>query len=270
MSDVLYALDPFDERLLCEEALEVGELLPDGMTLVVGPSGSVAGRLGRVVEQRVFEASFGEHSPKMMEQEYGAWESVSLFITLVDHDGVVGCFRMIWSSDLSRPTKVEVDLDLTDGRARRHHCRTTDAPVWEVSTCVVVPERRRSLAVAWLMGEMLGQVRLRYSAPLFSVIVVPFFRTLRAIGFDVTPLAGLGAAEYLGAMSQPAQLPLTPYSNLVTRGPFLPTARAVRQRIDEPAVALDLTGADPLIDLTVSQVPRFPSDVIIREAAEQR
>lgn len=235
-------MDEDAERSLCAEARDHGELLPDGTSLIVGTGGSLAGSLGRIAEQRVFDQAFGGHSAEVMAAEYRAWESVSLFVTIVDSEGPCAAYRLIWSPSAAQPTKVESDLDLAGGEARRRLGLQADQPVWEHATWVVEERARRSHSFAYLLGESAFQMRARYPAPALFVIAIPAFRTLRAMGFAVKPIPGTDAQSYLGAVSQPGFAPPIYDDSLTTSRIFADSVAAYRTRFDDRT--------DDLIDLT--------------------
>lgn len=246
--DDLYRLDDEELATLTAEALKTGERLPDGLVVLSGDADSIAGRLGRWLEQQVFAEAFGDHDPAYMSREYAQWESASLFALIVDEEGPVALQRAIWSPNSSRPTKTEFDLDLTDGSPRAFHCGDLNAPIWELATTAIRPAARGTLALAWVLGEIYAQMNRRYRAPFFAMITIPFYTSLRAMGFPIGPLMDLEPREYLNVVSQPAFMSQELEPTLVTSGRYAPVTDGFKSRSEKVNV-LDLV-SEELIDLT--------------------
>lgn len=213
--------------------------------LVSGGSGSIAGALGRLVEQQVFNEDFGEHSPDLMAAEYGPYEERAFFVTIVDADGPVAVDRTTWSPDISQPTKTEVDLERTRGELRRFHGVGLDEPVWDATTVAIMPRARQCREMlGWLVGEISAHCCLATGAPYLGIIRHEFFRVLQMWMPPTQPLGGQSALRYLEVWSQPTFAPAGAVLTM-TDGFFEIPTRAARSRLAAHNYRDDL-----VIDLT--------------------
>lgn len=200
--------------------------------MIVGGTRSLAGRLGRVLEQRIFDRETGPHPPESFIPEYAQFEERSEHVTIVDELGIVGTARNIYSPTIDEPTKLEVDLRLLDGELRAYHRleETYGSPaITELATMVVEPRGRHREVTGWLFGEVRVLQQLMFpGAPSCSMSLVPLYRALRMWGVTVDPLVGSGPVDYLGASSQPTffapgrqeQLQSSSHFRLVTEAYF--------------------------------------------------
>lgn len=200
------AIDEEVERVAL--ARRAGEVLDHQHRMVVGGSRSLAGQLGRLMEQRVFDVEWGGHDPAMMQREYGPYEDRSIHAVIVDDEGIVAAARSIWSPSPSLPTKIEADLGHGQGELRSHHRlleRYGSLAFSELATVAVRPDRRGGIATGWILGEMrYQQMCQRPGSPSCAMIAVPFYRMIRAWGHEIAPLGGTEPSDYLGVLSQPA------------------------------------------------------------------
>lgn len=244
---VRYAMSERDEAERVELACRVGERLDDDHWLIVGGSRSLAGQLGRVVEQRVFDAEWGGHSPEVMLEEYGPYDDRSIFVVIVTSERAVACGRTIWSPDASEPLKIEVDLGWSP-RLIRHRLKLTENHgsdgLWECATMAVMPEARMSRVIGWVIGEMRWQEMAHAGErPSLAVVASTFYRLMRHWGAEVELLfPDDDPIEYLGVASNPVVLGAGRHSQTRSRGAFTELTAGLRERIDRPL-------EKPLIDL---------------------
>ena len=203
-----YRMSPQAEDERTAVAWRAGERLDADHRMVVGGTRSLAGQLGRLMEQRTFDAEWGGHSPAMMAEEYGPYEEQSIHAVIVDPSGIVAAARTIWSPAPGLPTKIEADLGYLNGELRTHHRlaeRHGSLAFSELATVAVRPDCRGGISTGWILGEMRFQQMCQQAAsPSCAMIAVPFYRMIRAWGHEIEPLGGTEASEYLGVVSQPA------------------------------------------------------------------
>lgn len=203
----IYAMTPSDEAENVELARQAGERLDDEHTMVIGGTRSLAGRLGRVLEQRIFDRETGPHPPESFVPEYRDYEERSFHVTIVDRVGIAATARNIYSASLDEPTKLETDLGLLDGTIRAAHeleRKHGSLAITELATMVIEPRSRLSRVGGWLFGEIRRQQAMQFpGAPSCAMAAPALFRMLKVWGHDVTKLAGLESLEYLGMESQP-------------------------------------------------------------------
>lgn len=194
-----------DEQSAVALARRAGEQLDSDHSLLVGGSKSLAGALGRMLEQRVFDREYGGHSPEVMQAEYGPYDDRSLHVVILDGDGPVAAGRVIWASATDL-TKLETDLGLVHGELRSHHrCveRFGTSLQFEHAT-VVVEKRAFSRVTGWLLGELrYQQMCIDEHAPSCAMVDVRFARMLRSWGTEVERACGLEPFEYLEQTCEP-------------------------------------------------------------------
>ena len=236
-----------DEADRVRLAWRAGEELDTHHRLVVGGTRSLAGQLGRVMEQRIFDAEWGGHCAAMMAEEYGPYEAQSIHAVIVDQWGTVAAARSIWSPSPALPTKVEVDLGLQDGELRAHHCiaeRYGSVAFSELATVAVRPDCRGAVSTGWVLGEMrFQQMCQRAESPSCAMIAVPFYRMIRAWGHEITALGGIEPSEYLGVMSQPAFFEPGPQQQIRGSQVFGRLSEGWLSRVNRPLL-------QPLVDVT--------------------
>lgn len=217
--------------------------------MVVGGTKSLAGQLGRVLEQRIFDRETGPHPPESFIEEYAAFEDRSDHVTIVDRQGIVGTARNIYSPSIDEPTKLEVDLGLLDGEVRAFHDlerRYGSPALTELATMVVEPRSRASLVTGWLFGEVRALQELRFAgAPSCSMSLVQLYRAMRMWGVQIEPLAGLDVLPYLGTLSQPTFYAPGRQEQLLESSHFKDVATGFFNRLDRERSEqrIDLTEA---------------------------
>lgn|GEM_PF-2939827 len=232
---VSYKRSAQEVHRLTAEAWRTGEPLVSAtqgeFRLVVGGSESLGGALGRLVEQDVFDADFGEHPPARMAEEYGPYESEALFVTIVDQDGPVAVARSTWSPTIDQPTKTEVDLGLPLGQLRRMHGVAEHEPVWDATTLAIVPRARACREMlGWLFAELSARCCLSTGAPYMSIMRHEFFRVLSIWIPKIQPLGDLSPFRYLEVWSQPMFSPVGAIFSM-TGGFFDVLTNAARSRL---------------------------------------
>lgn len=246
-----YWMPKEDEDRAVELARRAGEQLDEEHWLIAGGSRSLAGRLGRVLEQRVFDDEWGGHTPSFMADEYGPYEERSVFVVILDRSGLAAAGRTIWSPDANSPSKLEADLGFADGTLRSSlNLRATHATegLWEVATLAVAPRARCGKVMAWMLGELRYQEgSLHAATPSVAVIARNFFRLLTAWGLPIEALAGLEPMEYLGVLSQPALISPGGSENLCRRAGFGALTEALLSRLHQ-------TAKPPILDLSDGHV----------------
>lgn len=215
--DYTYELTSADEAALVQSVVAEEPTHESGLWLVNGGPMSLAARLGRLVEQRVFDEAFSGHDPGMMTREYGPWEERSTFFVALTAERPVGVVRLVFMPDASQPSKVEHDLDLEPSLLRQYHGMEADDPLWEYSTFAVVKEMRRSRAMLAVFRAAQDYSKgILPGTPYIAAISFPIYESIRRLGVDVVPLIGLPPSTYMGAWSQPAFFPRQ--KNYVGRG----------------------------------------------------
>ncbi|MEM7094706.1 MAG: hypothetical protein AAF567_17005 [Actinomycetota bacterium] len=196
-----------DEDAAAALVRRAGEQLDDDHWMLVGGTKSLAGRLGRATEQRVFDTEYGGHSPEVMASEYGPYDDRSIHVVIVDAEGPVAAGRVVWSPTLDLPTKLETDLGFLDGRLREYHQfqdRYGTEQFSEKATAVVERRARATSVTGWLLGELrYQQMCLNEDAPYCAMLDVRFRRMLAQWGTDFEPALGLEPFEYLNQLCQP-------------------------------------------------------------------
>lgn len=203
-----YLMSAEDEAIRLELARRVGERLDDEHWLIVGGPRSLAGQLGRLLEQRIFDHEWGGHSPSVMHDEYAPYEDRSVFVVILDRAGTIAAARSIWSPDAEQPTKLEVDLNVANGELRSSLNLSElygSEALWEMATLAVIPTARKGNAMAWALGELRYQERrISPLTPSVAVVASVFFRMMTCWGLPIRELPGLGPTGCYGVISQPA------------------------------------------------------------------
>lgn len=174
------------------------------VTAVVGPDNDLA-RVGRALERRVFEESFG-NGADVMAAEYGRYEANSLFFVVIDRRRGVpaGVARMIESNGAGvktiddAPDHIGVDLDTILAAHGMNGER-----VWDCATLAVLPEYRggrSSLLVSSMLYRtflVIGRRRgVRHAVSMLDRVA---YRNIGMIGAPMRTLADSGPFAYLGS-----------------------------------------------------------------------
>ena len=204
-------MTPQDEAVASDIARRAGERLDAEHWLLTGGTNSLAGQLGRMLEQRVFDGEYGGHSPEVMAAEYGPYDDRSVHVVVMDRIGAVAAGRVIWSPSIELPTKLETDLGLLDGSLRRYHSlveRYGTDRLSEKATAVVAPRARASRVTGWLLGELrYQQMCLDERSAHCAMVDVRFERMLRIWGSEFESALGLAPFEYLEQLCAPIIFP---------------------------------------------------------------
>jgi hypothetical protein len=171
---------------------------------VVGPDTPLAD-VGRTLERRVFEESFGNDAA-VMTAEYGPYEAASLFFVVLDRRAGIpaGVARMIESTGRGAktvddaPQHIGADVDTI---LAAHGM--TGEKVWDCATLAVLPQYRggrSSLLVSSMLYRtflVLGRrAGVRHAV---SMLDRGAYRNLGLIGVPMETLAGSGPFAYLGS-----------------------------------------------------------------------
>jgi hypothetical protein len=179
---------------------------PDGrfVTAVVGPDTELAD-VGRTLERRVFEESFGNDA-SVMAAEYGPYEASSLFFVVIDRrrGAPAGVARVIESNGAGAKTiddaPEHIGVDVATILAA--HGMTGDK-VWDWATLAVLPQYRGGRS-ALLVSSMLYRtflVTAREAGVRHAVAMLDrgAYRNLGLVGVPMVTLAGSGPFAYLGS-----------------------------------------------------------------------
>ena len=174
------------------------------VTAVVGPHTGLAD-VGRTLERRVFEESFGNDAA-VMAAEYGPYEAASLFFVVIDRrKGVpAGVARMIEGNGRGvktiddAPQYIGVDVDTILAA----HGMTGDK-VWDFAT-VAVPPQYRGGRSSLLVSSMLYRTFLamgRRAGVRHAVAMLDrgAYRNLGLVGAPMVTLADSAPFAYLGS-----------------------------------------------------------------------
>ncbi|GID92332.1 hypothetical protein ACFQFC_40935 [Amorphoplanes digitatis] len=174
------------------------------VTAVVGPDTELA-RVGRALERRVFEESFGNDAA-VMAAEYGPYEANSLFFVVIDRRRGVpaGVARMIEGNGAGvktiddAPQHIGVDV----GTILAAHGMNGER-VWDCATLAVLPQYRGGRS-SLLVSSMLYRTflvigRRRGVRHAVSMLDRGAYRNIGMIGAPMRTLADSAAFAYLGS-----------------------------------------------------------------------
>lgn len=212
--------------------------------MIVGGPKSLAAQLTRITEQRIFDREWSGHDADMMLREYGPYDNRSIFVAIVDHEGVAAAGRTIWSPNPQEPTKAEVDLEIDAAGLRSEldlERRFGSLALWEIATVAIEPRARQSEVIGWLVGEMRYQEMSHNGlAPSVAIVASAFFRMMQCWGIEIEELPGTEVSEYLGVMSQPALLAPGAMPHIRSRGIFARLSDGLISRLHRPLVAAEI------------------------------
>jgi hypothetical protein len=258
----VYAMAEADEKLACDLVRRAGERLDATHWMMVGGTKSVAGRLGRVLEHRIFDQETGPHSPESFVDDYRDYEARSVHVVIVDEEGIAGAARTIWSPTADEPTKAEVDLGFGNGelRARERLVERYGTPaLFELATTVVEARARHSHVTGWVLGEMrYQQMCTQPEAPSCAIVVRPFYRMISVWGHELHPLGGLDPIEYYGQPNQPAFFEPGPQMQISKSQLYSKLSNGWLSRVDRPlgAGAVEFAQTSSVtIDISESEIP---------------
>jgi hypothetical protein len=202
-----YSISPTDAALLTQRLLE--HQPPEGEDRFVCykvPGDSLYANVGRYVESVVFNEAFG-NNPKIMEQEYGAYDTQSTFFISIDRDKGVptGALRIIESGSAGLKTlkdvlKIHPETN-TEEICASHQIDNIEK-CWDVGTVAVMPENRSSEG-----GISVQLYRAVYVAAMeegiehFISIIddKPLKKLTDYLGIPFEPLVDARPFEYLGS-----------------------------------------------------------------------
>ena len=188
----------------------------------------------REVEAQVFLQAFG-NTPEVMEQEYGAYQERSRFVTVIDEEAGValGVARLILP-DAEGPVKSLVDVAADpwhlDGAASLRAAGLGGGQVWDVGS-LAVDRRFRTGASGAEVTVALCHGVLQHSLAagtdgLVTILDDRILRVVRAMGMPSQPMEGATSRSY---PASPASTPCVMRMDAVaesirTRRPELATA----------------------------------------------
>ncbi len=201
-----YSLSDEGLRRLTSEVADTQPVLHDvGGVAVFRTAGTdPLSDLGRVCEQRVFDATFGHrvrHDPAMMAREYGPYEVCSeFFIALVVSDSsqpeLAGALRVIRGIG----NKALADLECCEELTAR--CALVDDRTWEVGTISVMEHRRRQGSIGpslALYRACLESAEAHGVADWFAVIDEGYAGFFELCGVPFVRVDGFTDLDYLGS-----------------------------------------------------------------------
>jgi hypothetical protein len=192
----------------------------------------IGAAVGRVLERKVFLEAFG-NTTAQLNQEYGIYESSSIFFCVIDHRRglVAGVMRMIIPAAGGPGLKSLADLQNVWGRPATDVLAATGIDLdvtrmWDIATLAVAPEYRTAASVGLVsLGLYQSFVRTAEAVGVNSLIMILdhiAFRMLR-VRAKVPFIALVEGRPYLGSVSSiPALLQLVEWRNrLQTKDPDL-------------------------------------------------
>jgi hypothetical protein len=183
---------------------------PEPFGVYVGTSDDPVATLARHVEREVFGDTFG-NTPALLAEEYGPYESASLFFCVIDHRRrlPVGMARSILPStaglkslnDLAREWGLDVDEVVARTRADLR-----SGYAWDCATIATMPDYRRGALfglISMALYQALATSPLRCGFRWWVAILdAPVFRVLQwRLKQPFKKYDGVAPASYLGSAS---------------------------------------------------------------------
>ncbi|MCA2214272.1 hypothetical protein [Jidongwangia harbinensis] len=238
-----YDLDPGDVRRRVAQCLAGLPATPGRFVAVPAGPGEPLADVGRTVERRVFQETFGNDAA-VMTDEYRRYEAQSLFFLVLDREAVApaGVCRAVAGTGRGIKTIDDAPAHIghdADAIAAAHGM--TGGPVWDFATLAVLPEyrgRRSSLEVSTLLYRTF--LRAGRDAGVQHVVAMldrGAYRNIELLGVPLAALAGSGPFGYLGSTDNRAVysefaaiLPAIARQAQRLRRPFGPFAGRIRRR----------------------------------------
>jgi hypothetical protein len=163
--------------------------------------------LGRSVEVKVFEATFGNDAA-VMQEEYGPYEGASSFILIIDKANCfpVGALRIIKNSCVGLKTLVDIErppLSISEQEMTSFHGVDTLDSCWDVGTLAVVKEERNTASdfmVSTALYRTLYTEAVKYGIEhLVSIIDQKAYENLKFLGVPFIPMVHSDYFSYLNS-----------------------------------------------------------------------
>lgn len=163
--------------------------------------------LGRSVETKVFEATFGNDAG-VMQEEYGPYEGTSSFILIIDRVSCspVGALRVIKNSSVGLKSLVDVKkppLSISEQEMTSFHGVDSLDSCWDVGTLAVVIEERNTASdfmVSTALYRTLYTEAVKNGIEhLISIIDQKAFENLKFLGVPFVPIVHSDYFSYLNS-----------------------------------------------------------------------
>lgn len=200
-----YDLDRAEARRITAETLATLPATPGRFVAVSARHDDPLANVGRAVERRVFEETFGNDTGVMV-AEYGPYEQRSVFFVVLDREAgePAGVSRAIAGAGTGIKTVADAPEHIgvsADAIVAAHGMDR--GLVWDFATLAVLPEYRgRSSALE--VSTLLYRTFMRAGRDAGVAHVVAMldrgaYRNIELLGVPLQALAGSGAFSYLGS-----------------------------------------------------------------------
>jgi len=173
---------------------------------------SIYSDVARTIERQVFEEAFNENDAVFMDQEYGDYESSSLFFITVDRErGVpMGALRIIHNSDAGLKTINDIDNPaippyLTKEQIQQTHGIDNWDECWDVGTVAVLEQFRHTGASTNLYRSMYLEAQRQNIDHLVAIIdEKPLAAMTGFLAIPFKPMCNSEPFNYLEALKSQA------------------------------------------------------------------